>query len=304
MRKILYILSLLMIGHAFLWAQYVPVFSQYVNNMFLLNPAYAGSRDVLSASILYRDQWVGIDGAPASGALSVNSPLRNERIGVGLILLNEKIGPTMQTQCYGNYSYRVINGENKLLLGIRAGIQYYSSNLKDIQTNIPDPVFSGVINYILPDFGLGLYFFNKNYFISASIPYLLTVTGSNSGNGYKAINDATDYNYLISGGVSFKTEYITFKPSLLLQYKPQTPAQIDLTLLGYMFNEKIGFGFTYRSQDAIVLMAEVQVNPMICIGYSYDYPVGNLSVYSSGSHELYLRYELNYKVKGFNPRFF
>lgn len=287
--------------------QYFPVYSQYMLNGLAINPAYAGSRDVLSSSIMYRSQWMGLEGAPSTGTFSAHTPLKNRKIGIGAQLINEKIGITNNFSLFGNYAYRINLGQGRLSFGMKFGTEILSSDYSKVSTKTSgDIVFAGKENVILPNFGFGTYYFSENYFLGLSIPAFLSYKAVKSGTKNQAYNEIKNYNYLISGGyLIWVNSNLKFKPSTLIKYYSYTPLQFDLNLNAILMKDgMLWLGFSYRNHDAFVTMAEIQMGTKWRLGVSYDYSLGEVSNYNSGSLEVMLRMELITVVKTINPRYF
>lgn len=293
--------------HTVVMGQIFPLTSQYLTNGLLINPAYAGSRDVLSTVLDYRDQWVGFDGAPVTQTFSAHMPLQNKSTAVGVIVTNESIGIINNTSIFGNYAYRVRLNSGMLAFGLKAGIELYKEN--DSQLTLQTPGVSPFLNngnYLLPNFGAGVYYYNARYFLGLSLPTILSYRESPAGNSYTAYNDAQNYNILFNAGCLINVnEYFKLKPSTLIQYTLSSPVQCDLNLNAYVLKDGIlSIGASYRINEAVVGIVEFQLNTQLRIAYSYDYTLSALGNYSSGSHEITIRYEFKYIVNALNPKFF
>jgi type IX secretion system PorP/SprF family membrane protein len=286
-------------------AQHFPVYSQYMLNGLAINPAYAGSRDVLSTSIMYRKQWMGFEGAPVTATLSAHTPLKNRKIGIGIHLISEKIGVSSNVSFFGNYAYRVRLGLGHLSLGLKFGAEIYKENFNKITTQQTDAVFSNTSSYLLPNFGFGTYYFTNDYFIGLSVPALLSYRQA-SGDKFEAYNDVKNYNFLLTGGYLFWiNSNFKLKPSTLIRYHPNSPIQFDLNVNAILLRDGIlWLGMSYRNEDALVGLVEFQMGTKWRLGLSYDYTLGPMSKYTSGTIEAMLRMELITVVKTINPRFF
>ncbi len=287
--------------------QYSPIYSQYVMNGLAINPAYAGSRDVLSLSLMSRWQWVGFEGAPFTTTFSGNMPFKNKALAMGLIVINEKIGIRNNLSCFGNYAYRLRTNDGFLSFGLKAGFEMLKENSSEITTQQPDYVFNNSdAGYFLPNFGFGVYYYNSNFFVGASIPTFLSYREKSQGNGFEAYNDIKNYNYLVSAGMLIGVnDNFKIKPSTLLRYLANSPVQYDINCnFIFLKDGKFWLGTSYRNKEAIVGLLEFQINTQLRLGYSYDYSIGALSKYNSGSHEIMLRYEFRYILKALNPKYF
>lgn len=307
MLKRILIIGFLLVAAIHSYCQHFPIYSQYMMNGLAINPAYAGSRDVLSATMLYRNQWVGFEGAPTTYSLGVHAPFRNQRIAVGLILFNEQIGISSNTGLYGNYAYRVKLGTGKLALGIKAGFSILNEDNSKISTKIRDDAFGNNPGAsFLPNFGVGAYYYNSNYFAGLSVPTILSYREGGNSSGMKAYNDFKNYNIFLTGGTLIKlTNEFKLKPSTLIKYHQGLPLQYDLNLNMIFFKDDLLWvGASYRNKEALVGIIEIQLFNWLRLGYSYDYSLGPLGNYNSGSHEVMLRYELGNKVNSLDPRYF
>jgi type IX secretion system PorP/SprF family membrane protein len=302
--NIFIIVSFLFIQHT-AFAQQEPMYSQYMFNTMALNPAYAGSREVFSATLLARAQWVGVDGAPRSQTLSMDAPIKNKRIGVGLIMFNDKIGLTQNTGMHGSYAYRIRFQKSTLSMGLKLGIVQYRANLNQAilsaGNTTDDKGFQNNVSTLIPSAGAGIYINSDKYYIGISAPNLYTkqiVTDQNI-----KINKAN--HLFVMGGYVFKlNEDFKLKPSALFKYVHGAPMELDLNANLWIY-DLVGLGMSYRTGDAIVGMIEIQVKNNFRVGYSYDYTTTQLQKYNSGSHELMLRFEFGFgKDKIVTPRYF
>jgi type IX secretion system PorP/SprF family membrane protein len=288
-------------------AQHFPVFSQYMLNGLAINPAYAGSRDVLSTSFMYRKQWMGFDGSPSTATVSAHTPLKNRKIGLGAQLVREVIGISNNISLFGNYAYRVRLGQGRLSFGFKTGIELLKDDYSKLSIKTSDDiVFSGKESVILPNFGFGAYYFSESYFIGLSVPAILSYRHSKIADKNEAYNDITNYNYLLTGGrVFWITNNFKLKPSALIKYYANSPLQYDINLNAILLKDgMLWLGASYRNKEAIVVLAEIQMGTKWRMGISYDYSLGKISNYNSGSIEVMLRMELITVVKTINPRFF
>jgi type IX secretion system PorP/SprF family membrane protein len=289
------------------YGQYFPIYSQYLMNGLSINPAYAGSRDVLSTSVMYRKQWIGFDGAPVTATLSAHTPLKNRKIGLGIQVIKEEIGVTSNLSFFGNYAYRVRLGQGRLSFGLKVGAELLKNDFSKVTTQQTDDiVFANNQSYLLPNVGMGVYYFSDEYFLGLSVPSLLSYKHSKETSKYEPYNDLKNYNYLITGGcLIWITNDFKLKPSTLIRYHANSPVQFDLNLNAILLKDgMLWLGASYRNKDAIVGLAEVQMGTKWRLGVSYDYSLGPMSNYNSGTIEVMLRMELITVIKTINPRFF
>ncbi|MCK4466418.1 MAG: type IX secretion system membrane protein PorP/SprF [Bacteroidales bacterium] len=303
-RSLLCILSIIL--PYLVCGQLCPLSNQYIFNALAINPAYSGSRETLSTSILYRNQWVGFEGSPETMTFSLHAPLRNDRIGIGLLLINDKIGVTNETGFIGNYAFRIDFGSGKLAFGLGAGLILINTAWTDLVAVDRDDelLMDNSTTFVLPDFSVGTYFNTNKYFIGFSLPLFLNHRFNPMTNKFKLHNDFSEYNYLINGGYIFEVKPdVKVLPSLLIRYNPGNSPQLDLNS-HMIFKDKLWIGMSYRSKNTMVGMFQYQINNQFRVAYSYDFELGKLGRYNNGSHEIMLRYEFSYTIDVFSPRYF
>ncbi len=288
-------------------AQQDPNFTQYMYNTMSINPAYAGSRDVLSATLLHRSQWLGFDDAPQTQTLTVHSPLKNEQMGLGLSIVNDKIGVVSDTYLSAVYSYSIqLTRFAKIRFGLNAGARLLNVdfNRLNIEDNT-DPLFANNIeNKISPQFGLGVLLSNDVYYVGISSPALLRTNHfDGSTNENIELRDRVHY-YITSGVVLDINQNIKFKPSVLLRHVSGSPLLAEVST-NFLFNDKFTLGTAYRFDSAFSGLFGFQSSDSILLGLSYDSSISDISNYNDGSIEFFLRFELfkRYK-KMYTPRFF
>lgn len=292
------------------FAQQDAQFTQYMYNTININPAYAGSRDVLSIFGLYRAQWVGLDGAPNTGTFSINTPIEGTNFGLGLGLINDKIGPSDETNFAADISYTIKTSENfKLAFGIKASANLLTIDFSKLNIYNPNDIRfkNGIDNKFSPNIGAGLYYYSKKSYVGLSVPNFLETehfdkTASNSAASFTA-RERMNF-YFIAGKVFDLNADLKFKPALLTKIVSGAPLQVDLSG-NFLIKEKFVLGAAYRWSAAVSLMAGFQPSKSFYIGYGYDLETTKLANYNSGSHEIFLRYELfkNYD-RIISPRFF
>lgn len=284
-----------------------PMLSQYMFNGLFLNPAYAGSHKFFQSTLIYRKQWVNFNGSPQTIVAAVDGPLQNNKMGVGLIIMNDQIGVTNQTDFLANYSYNIKLGEGKLAFGIKAGASQYKANLTDLTYwDKEDPVYAGNIqSKIIPRFGAGAYYYQEKWYAGVSVPTLLAYEKE-----YKFsmnINNASNLrrHLLITGGYVFTlNDNWKIKPSTLIKYTYAAPFQIDLNC-NVLWKDMIWLGGSYRSGDSFVAMVEYQANDRFRIGYAHDFTTTQIRNYSSGTHEIMAGFDFGKDfAKVRTPRFF
>jgi type IX secretion system PorP/SprF family membrane protein len=287
-----------------------PVYSQYLQNGLLINPAYAGTRGSLSAFLSYRMQWMGIPDAPVFQSLSLNAPMKNDKVGLGLMAQFMKFGYTKSQNIYLSYSYHIKLKSGKLSFGLKGGFDRSNTDYSGILTTTKnDPVF--IANdkpYMLPNIGAGIYYFSDKIFGGLSIPSFLSYRKNSSTGSVEAYHSFSNYDVIISGGGLIRfSDVLKFKPSVLIDYsleKTKKMTQFDING-NLIIGDLIWVGGSWRTSEQVVVgILQVQLNPQFMFGFSYDYPVGRMNSYSHGSSEFILRYEFGYKVSSANPRYF
>ena len=300
--KILYFALLLigLVSHAQQDAQY----TQYMYNTINVNPAYAGSRGVMSIFGLHRTQWVGLDGAPTTNAFSINSPINNSNLGVGLSFVNDKIGPTNENTISADLSYTIRTSETyKLSFGVKGTANLFNLDVSKLnEFDEGDPLLQNFDNDFSPNVGAGAYLHSDKLYLGVSVPNFFETKRFDD-------NDVAVYKermnlYFIGGYVFDLTPSLKFKPAFLTKVVEGAPLQLDVSG-NFLINEKFVLGAAWRWDAAVSAMAGFQITDGLFIGYGYDLETTKLANYNSGSHEVFLRFELfNKQEKIVSPRFF
>lgn len=289
MKTIIYTIVLLFTTIVSL-AQQDAQFTQYMYNTININPAYAGSRGALSIFALHRAQWVGLNGAPVTNALSVNTPLKNSRIGLGLTIINDKIGPVQENTISGDFSYTIPTSDQvSLSFGIKATANLFDLDVAKLNPVDDDPALRDYNNKFSPNIGVGVYLHSQKAYVGLSVPNFIE-TNRYDDNEVAIFKEKINY-YLIAGYILDLNSSLKFKPAILTKLVEGAPLQVDLSG-ALMFNEKLTIGLSYRWSAAVSAMVGFQISDAIYIGYAYDLETTRLDNYNSGSHEIFLRYEL------------
>lgn len=335
MKRLLTILALTILVGGQSFGQQDPMFTKYMFNSLTFNPAYAGSWDHMTVGLLHRSQWVEIDGAPTTQSLTLHTPLKNERIGVGLSLINDKIGPTNTTSLNLAYAYKIPIGSMKLSIGLQAGMENYNADWSQLELEdqgIPDEAFAIGANKFLPNFGAGLYLSNDKFYFGVSSPHLVEYDLRDSEDITTAIFARSVRHYYMMTGVAIplKGKALVFKPSILVKnvglFKGNSkdeafrnigaPNEFDLDL-SLLFQETLWVGTSFRSAfaafgseakssfDSVDFWISYNLKNGMRIGAAYDFPVSELRTVTSGAFELMLGYEFDYKNdRVVTPRYF
>lgn len=301
-KKLLFFIFLF--GYCTCYAQQDAQFTQYMYNTININPAYAGSRGTLSVFALHRDQWIGLDGAPKTNTISVNTPINNSNIGLGVSLVNDKIGPTNENQFSVDLSYTIPTSERwKLSFGIKGTANIFNLDISKLNPESQgDPSFQDLNNKFSPNVGAGIYWHSDKAYIGLSVPNFIQ-TNRYDDNDVAIYKDKINY-YLIGGYVFNFSQEIKFKPAFLVKAVEGAPLQVDVSG-NFLFFEKLTLGVAYRWDAAVSAMAGFQITDGLYIGYGFDQETTRLRNYNSGSHEIFLRYEFfinNGRIT--TPRFF
>lgn len=288
-----------------LFSQQDAQFTQYMYNTVNVNPAYAGSRGVLSVFGTHRAQWIGLEGAPTTNAASIHSPINNSRVGIGLSIIQDEIGPSDKSMISADFSYTIHTSETyKLSFGLKGTASLFNVDYTKLNRyDLNDPRFQNNIdNQFSPNVGAGVYYHSDKFYAGISVPFMLETKHFND-NASSVAKDVLHY-YFIGGYVFDLSETTKFKPAFLIKSVKGAPLQADLTA-NFMFNDKFVVGGAYRWSAALSGLAGFQVDENWFIGYTYDTDTTKLANYNSGSHEIFLRYEFKGKQeKVVSPRFF
>ncbi|MFB3390300.1 type IX secretion system membrane protein PorP/SprF [Flavobacterium sp. LAR06] len=284
-------------------AQQDSQFTQYMYNTSVINPAYAGSRDMLSITGAYRAQWVGLNGAPQTNTLSMNTPV-GDRTGLGITVVSDRIGPVSDTNFSTDFSYNIpVSPYARLYFGVKASASLVSVNYNKLDNEYPnDPRFQNSVEQFSPNVGAGVYLQEEKWYVGLSVPNFLKTSHFNE---YKTSNLEEEFHgYLMGGYVFDLSREVQFKPAVLAKVAVGAPLQVDLSA-NFLFMEKLTLGVAYRWDAAVSGMAGFQVTPGLMAGYSYDFDTTKLGNYNSGSHEVFLRFDIFDGVKPIiNARFF
>ena len=284
--------------------------SQYMFNHLLLNPAYAGSKDYMMATLLYRKQWVDFKGAPTTQVASLHAPIGLTNFGWGALVSHDKIGVTDRTDVYANAAYHLpVGNKLKLSMGIRAGGGFYSYKNSDlIYWDANDPAFAGDrTSTFLPNIGAGIYLYGNKFYAGLSVPTIISYdpTKSLSINSNGTVVPRQVRHYFATTGVALELNpNVVFKPSVLVKYVQNAPVEADFNA-SVLLSQILWIGASYRTNDSFVALLEFQLTKQLRFGYSYDFTTTDVKNYSNGSHEIMLGYDFGYDImKIKTPRYF
>jgi len=291
------------------FAQQEPMFTHYMFNTQAVNPAYAGNRGMTTMTLLHRSQWVGIEGAPMTQTLTVNSPIFRNKLGLGVSLQNDKIGPTNIFTGNLDLAYKLkINKKNNIAFGIKSVLSYFDRNLTGLYAAETGDIAidNATRNDMFMDFGIGVLYTNEHFYAGLSTPKVLfnNFSDQNSGNDLGA--KEVQHYYFTAGGAIDLSSNVEFKPSTFVRATHGAPVTVDVSAL-FEMNKKLEVGAMWRSYDAVGILLGYNFKENLRIGYSFDWSYGNRTfTYNFGSHEVMLRYELFYKGNEniTSPRYF
>lgn len=318
MKKLIFSALFAIVAYGGLRAQQDPAYTMYMFNGLFINPAYAGSHEVVSLMGIYRHQWAGIEGAPRTANISVHSPLRRDQYGLGMVISNDKIGLSNTFSVTPSFSYRLKIKQSRLCFGIQASFQYFYQNNGGAQIVTPgDNAFSVNENMFVPNVGFGIYAYGKRYFVGASVPHLMpaSLRGKTDVVSYnRDIARVYDFVNFTAGYVFGKdASIVKFRPTILMKWQQglhKNIPQFDVSL-ALLFVERLWFGASYRTggdfkyygQSASVF-AQFKATPQLQIGYAYDAEISSLRKFNSGTHEIMLGYDFWFNKKRFvTPRY-
>ncbi len=338
MRKTLTLLALLMMGTSIAFAQQDPMFTNYMFNALTFNPAYAGSNDHMVINALHRSQWVGIEGAPTTQTLTMHTPLKSERVGVGFSFVNDKIGPTNSMNLNGAYAYRIPMGKGKLAIGLQASGNTWRadwSKLTYVDGQGPDPAFQGDTKTIFKfNFGAGIYYSTKRFYTGLSVPRVIEhdLTQNRTDQLPFYAKQYRHFYYTIGGAIPIKGNALVFKPSLLVKAaaldsrfkkdsafsKVGAPLEFNVDL-SLFFQETLWVGASFRSAvealtgkdagkssfDSVDFWAAYYLSSGLRLGVGYDFSLTKIQSKTVGSFEIMAGWEFDYRVKRVvTPRYF
>jgi type IX secretion system PorP/SprF family membrane protein len=311
MKKIVLKIVFFLVVFTQVQAQQDPHYTQYMYNMNVINPAYAGSKESISGSLLYRQQWVGLEGAPKTASFALHSPV-GKNVGLGLSVISDEIGPVKETNIYADFSYKLnLGNDKKLLFGLKTGTTFHQVGLfSDIGNgfvqNPNDLAFSENTTNVYLNFGAGIFYHSENYYVGVSMPNFLQTKHlrlSRDGDFYNFGSETQ--HYFITGGYVFQyNEFVKLKPSIMVKSALNVPVSLDFSG-NVLLYDKFEIGATYRLEDSFGGMVNFAITPNLRIGYAYDSIISDLKAVAPSSHEIILLFDLNlYKKVSISPRFF
>jgi len=306
MKKIIYVVFFLLLTLTGLKAQNYPVYSQYLLDGLVINPAYTGTTEALTVSLLFRKKSMSFEGAPVMGTFSMHSPLKNDRIALGMMAHYQKYGVTSKASIFAHYAFHIKTNNGRWSLGLKAGADMVNNDYYSVTTVEPDPAFTDAVSsFTLPNVGVGVYYSSKAFFAGLAVPEMFSYREKSSNNGYEIYHDYKNYYFMASaGGLLSLTRGLLFKPSTLIRYSFNNPLLIDLNG-NFIISDFLWIGASWRlGEEVLVGIVELQINQQLKLGYAYEYNLGNISTFVGGTHEVALLFEFGKTVSAANPRYF
>jgi type IX secretion system PorP/SprF family membrane protein len=284
-------------------AQQDPQYTQYMYNMAVVNPAYAGSRTHWSFGVLYRNQWTGLQGAPETGTIFAHKAV-SEQWGLGASLIVDQAGPVTETNAYADLAYTLnFNKDRRLAFGLKLGATFHDIGLSNLTVFDPDdPFFSENVSSVTPNFGAGVFYYTNRFYAGFSVPNLLEATHLNV-NGI-LLGSETQHFFLTSGMVFPLSEKVVLKPSFLLKSAFGAPLSLDLNVNTRLY-DRLELGVSYRTDDSVSGLINFQITRTLRIGYAYDYILSEINPFGASSSELIILLDiLPIEKRMKSPRFF
>lgn len=307
MKKLIVVFALV-IGSSTVFGQQDPMYTQYMNNEMVINPAYVGSDDVLNATALYRGQWVGgdLDRTPTTFSLNAHSPIANSDMGVGGSLVTDKLGVTNRLFFNVAGSYAIaLSGESGIQFGLQLGGTQTRINYTELRIRqAGDDDFAEDISRFSPNVGAGAYYYTPKFYLGLSLPMLMNNSVGAATGTDDVLFQEVRHLFLTAGYVHEVNESIKIRPTAFVKYVHGAPIELDLT--GHViFDDHYWAGLAFRSGESVSLLGAIQASPQLKIGYSYDLILNGLAPYQKGSHEIMVNYRFSFsRGKILSPRMF
>lgn len=296
-RRTTILLLLLLLSSTALYAQFEASYTQYMFNGLAINPAYAGSHNSLDATLITRFQSPGVEGAPSTQTIAAHSGIKDKKIGLGVMLITDKVGVTRQTGFYASFAYKIKFENSTLSMGLQGGATNYRSDYTQLLIKQPgDPLVNGDVRETLPNIGAGIYYYSKMFYAGLSMPQMVSANETDIIQSQPVI--------FTTGVVLPINDAFKLKPNLLIRTVEEQLAEIHANL-NLLIHEILWVGVSYRINSSVSGLLELQLTNQLRLGYAYDATLTDLGQVNSGSHELMLNYQLRFsKKKVVNPRYF
>jgi type IX secretion system PorP/SprF family membrane protein len=304
--RIVICLFLYLAGSQKMVAQQLPLFSEYMFNTLEINPAYAGYRDALSVTTMFRKQYTGFKTAPQSAFFSADMPIPGKRVGIGLKLLDDRDAITKTLGAQGVYSFKIPTGDySNISFGLQGGVYNFRTDFTKVDVIDPnDPSFSQNVNSLNLNFGTGVFFNSEKFYVGLSSPNLIRNNFNREFNtGAFSQLKQQMHIYLNSGYVFALSDDLHIKPSFLVRGVVGSPLSYDINT-NFWIADVLGLGVSYRNKSAVVGILDLKLIPELHLGYAYDHSISEFNLISKGSHEVILRYEFSFNRMALSPRYF
>ena len=288
-------------------AQQDPQYTQYMYNMNVVNPAYAGSRGTLSLGFLGRTQWTNVDGAPKTLTFDAHAPV-GRKVGMGFSVIADEIGPVKEQNIYVDLSYTITTSDvGRLAFGLKGGVTLQNIDLLSVvlPQDPDDPLFQDNVNETYPNFGAGVYYYTDKFYVGFSVPNIMKSTHFEKSGGY--ITEASEeMHYFLTGGYVFDlSSTLKLKPSVMFKGVAGAPVSVDINA-NFLFYDRLEVGASYRIDDSVSALVNFAITSDFRIGFAYDHTISDFSnVNPGGSYEGILLYDIDFSKKNLkSPRFF
>lgn len=282
-----------------LFGQQDAQYTQYMYNMNVLNPAYAGSKGVPSLGLIGRSQWVGLDGAPNTFTVAYHSPV-GRAVGLGMSVIHDEIGPVAEDNVFVDFSYTIFTSDiGRLAFGLKAGITFL--DVDELNTLDPDPL-NVPIHQTSPNFGAGAFYYTDKYYVGLSVPNILETRHLEKDGGTVSSASEKQHIFATAGYVFNLSSTLKFKPSTMIKATSGSPVSVDLSA-NFLFNDNMELGLSYRFDDSISGLIGFNVSKDFRLGYAYDFTTSRFGDFNQGTHEVFLLFDF-YRKNLKSPRFF
>jgi type IX secretion system PorP/SprF family membrane protein len=284
-------------------AQQYPVFTQYYFNEMVINPAYAGAHVKFSATAMYRNQWVNFPGAPKTFNISAHTALAKNKVGVGLMVNHDEIGSYSNDHIYLNYAYKIHFPNSTLAMGLQAGINLLGADYSKLDLQNPDDAsFYNISKQVKPNFGAGIFYTKKNFFLGFSVPFIMNNEVANSVESLLGGIKEARY-YFLRGGAILpldRMDKVKINPSFLVRTQEGQPLSFDINT-AVIFYDVFSIGGSYRLGDSFITFIDLKLTEKLHFGYSYDWTQSDLNNFSNGTHEFMLNFRSIFRGIHKNP---
>lgn len=302
-----YIIFVLIICSYTAYSQQDALLTQYMFNKSLVNPAYTGTQERLSAVATSRNQWVNIDGAPLTNAISIHSPAYRNTMGMGGTVIQDKIGPMNDITMMGSYSYKLKFNKSTLSMGVQLGLKYkkFDMGMYKMKDTDDEYILNQQDNDLMPDANFGVYWYSKDYYLGLSTKQLFGGKYAEVEEGGKTVySELSQHLFMMGGYVFHLNNDLICRPSTLLKYVQNAKMQVDYNL-SFLVKNFVWLGSSYRTGNQMAFMTEMNLSDNLSFGYSYDLNLNRIGKYNSGSHEFMLSYYFSLvKTRKLSPRYF